>query len=156
MRLDEQHPLNRQVIVYLTADRKRPRFSAEPILAPDRHPDPYLEAGSHPDIVERIWDKIGAALPADCRALVYGSPALVHSETGIVLALAFGTQYAIRVPADTLEIALGKGCTNRQTWTGGGETRIQEVLGNDWLFGGWSDAESQWIARLYRELAKSG
>lgn len=155
MRLDEQHPLNQQLLAYLTADRKRPRFSPEPIMTPEQHPDPYMEAGSHPDAVERVWDVLGTALPADSRALVYGSPALVHPDAGIVLVLAFGTQYVIRIPTDTLARAQELGCKDRQTWTGGGETRIREVLGSNWLFGGWADEEKQWILRLYRELLPS-
>ena len=155
MRLDEQHPLNTKVLGYLSARRKLSQHSHDPILAPDQHPDPYMGAGSHPEAVERVWDDLGGALPADSRALVHGTPALVHPVAGIVLALAFGTEYAIRVPADTLAQALRLGCTDKQTWTGGGETRIREVLGEDWLFGGWSDEEKQWVARLYRELAPS-
>jgi hypothetical protein len=154
MRLDELHPLNGKVLAYLSGDRTRERFSAEPILAPQQHPDPYMGAGSHPDCVERVWDVLGGALPAKSRALVYGSPALVHPAAGIVIALTFGTQYAIRIPADVHARAMKLGCKDTQKWSGGGETRIRELLGDDWLFGGWADEEKQWLARQYAELSR--
>lgn len=152
MHLDQQHPLNKKVIDYLSADRKRPRSSAEPIMAPDQHADPYMQAGCHPDCVERVWDVLGTALPADSRALVYGCPALVHPVVGVVLALAFGTEYVIRIPADSMLKALELGCVDRRTRTGGGQTLIRIVLGDDWLFGCWADDEKRWIARVYSDL----
>jgi hypothetical protein len=56
--------------------------------------DPYLHLGSHPDIVEHVWDKMVPLLQQDCRCIVYGTPALVAPRSGIMLAQAFGTQYA--------------------------------------------------------------
>lgn len=153
MRLDYKHPLNKGVLGHLIADRTRLRSTAVPIIVPDQHPDPYMRAGSHPDIVERVWDRLGSSLPVDCRALVYGSPALVHPMEGVVFALAYGTEYAIRIPNDALARAMDLGCATKRTWTGGGEMRIQEEMGMNWLFGCWADEEKQWIARTYEECS---
>ncbi|MFC1817139.1 hypothetical protein ACFL0M_14660 [Thermodesulfobacteriota bacterium] len=68
---------------------KRLRFSFEPMVSPDKHSDPYMEAGSHPEIVERVWDALGSSLPVDCRAIVYSAPALV------LLAILLYDQYQI-------------------------------------------------------------
>jgi hypothetical protein len=152
MRLDEEHPMNGGVLRHFR-DRKLLQSGPEPLVAPDRHPDPYMQAGSHPDIVERVWDTLGSTLPADCRALVYGTPALVHPVHGVVLALAYGTQYAIRVPNEAFGAALDAGCTTEQTWTGGGKTRIEKELGVGWVFGCWADEEEQWLARMYQQCA---
>ena len=69
---------NEQVLRYL----KRANRDAPDIAAHDSIPNPYYQCGCHPDIVERVWDQIGAAMPAECRCLVTGMPALVHPAAG--------------------------------------------------------------------------
>lgn len=64
-----------------------------------------MQLGSHPDIVSRIWDELGNSLPLDCKAIVYGNPALVNPQNGIILALGYGTRYAIRIPEKYIEAA---------------------------------------------------
>ena len=140
MKLDHSHPMNQGVIRHCGG-----REGVSPIAAPAEHPDPYLQAGSHPDVVERLWDGLGSGLPVDCRALVYGTPALVDPEIGVVLALAFGTQYALRVPDARLDEALNAGCRTGQDWTGGGRTDVEEELGRGWVFGCWADDELRWV-----------
>src|SRR5215475_15877074 len=119
MRLDESHPMNQLVLKYLRG-REHLLLKPEPILSWDEHPDPYTQAGSHPDVVERVCDVLGASLPVDCRALVYGTPALVYSREGVVLAVAYGTRYAIRVPDESINEALKVGRRTVQEWSGGG------------------------------------
>ena len=63
---------NQQVLRYL----KRANRNAPDIAAHDSVPNPYYHCGCHPDIVARVWDQIGAAMPAECRCLVTGIPAL--------------------------------------------------------------------------------
>lgn len=155
MTLDESHAMNRLVLTHLR-DSKRPCFGPAPITSPSKHSDPYMEAGSHPDIVERVWDELGKAFPADCRALVYGTPALVHPRAGVVLALAHGTQYAIRIPETLIATATQRGCKTEQTGSTGETTRITDVLGQGWVFGGWFDEESQWLASAYKGLESPG
>ena len=82
LKLNDSHHLNHGVLSHLWENHG----GSDPISSPDSHPDPYLRAGSHPDIVSRVWETLGGALPADCRAIVYGTPALVHPNSGVVLA----------------------------------------------------------------------
>jgi len=154
MRLDEKHPLNQLVLRYLE-DRKRIRFNPEPIIYPDNHSDPYIKAGSHPEIVERLWDNLGSSLPVDCRALVYGTPALVHPVLGVVFALGYGTAYAIRIPNESIQEALVVGCMRELKWSDGEKTLIEEELGKDWVFGSWAAEEKQWLAQVYFSLSDS-
>ena len=117
----------------------------KPIVSPDMTSDPYIQAGSHPDIVTRIWDDLGAALQENRRAVVYGAPALVHPETGIVLALAYGTSYLIRVPADSIQDALKAGCRIEREWSDGSQTDVVNEMGPGWVFGCWAKEEKQWL-----------
>lgn len=151
MKLDESHPLNRAVIQHVRRNLP-PEDRGKPLAAPESHPDPYREAGSHPDIVEWLWDQLDAALPNDCRALFYGAPALIHPETGVVMALAYGTQYIIRVPDDAIPEALEAGCRIENVWSNGEKTDLEQELSAGWLFGCWSAREKRWLNRFYSEL----
>jgi hypothetical protein len=153
--LDEAHAMNRLAITHLR-DPKRLRFCPAPIAAPSKHADPYEGAGSHPDIVERLWDRLGRALPIDGRALVYGAPALVHPAAGVILALAYGTQYALRVPEALVATAIERGCKTQHTWSSGMRTVIADVLGPGWVFGAWLDEELAWLASAYKGLEAAG
>lgn len=152
MHLDEFHPLNQKLV----SRKKRPGIP--PIGPPHGHPDPYLQLGSHPDIVQRVWDDLGGALPADGRAIVYGTPALVDPRSGVVLAMAYGTAYVIRVPESLLEAAYKAGCQAERSWTTGGTTRIADEYGHGWVFGAWVQAEAEWLravcANLQRKLER--
>src|SRR4051794_25996181 len=107
----------------------------------DRAPAPerdYLAAG-HPDIVERVWDQLGKPLPMEARRVIFGRAALVHPETRIIVALAIGTQYALRLPArvpatvrDTLRTAT--------TWSNGRRLSVRDAFGPDWIFGDFARA----------------
>jgi len=155
MKLDEEHPLN-QLVLRNVKDKKGIRFDPRPIVSPDEHHNPYLEAGCHPDIVERLWETIGSSLPADCRALVYGNPALVHPTLGIVFAWGLGTGYAIRIPDEAMSESLEAGCETECEEAGGGKVVIGEVLGKGWIIGCWKNEEMQWLTRMYFELSKKG
>jgi hypothetical protein len=151
MNLDEHHPLNQPLL-----DRLRERMSGradiEPITPPTAHADPYAGAGSHPDVVERVWDELGGSLPKDCRTLVYDTPALVEPQSGVVIALAFGTAYALRVPARSLAVALAAGCKAEQRWTGGGSSVARDEFGEGRLFGAWVAMETELLRQSYEEL----
>lgn len=109
----------------------------------------YYESGSHPEIVERIWDKIGAALPSDCRGLVYGTPALVHPVSGAVLAIGVGTQYGLRLCEPGVSAARAAGAKMTVTWASGETTDIGVECGSDWVFGYWSSEELVWCRQAY-------
>jgi hypothetical protein len=109
--------------------------------------DPYLSLGSHPDIVERIWGQLGAGLPPTARCVVLGCPALADPETGVVLALALGTTYALRVAPDDHAAALAAGLENSHEY--GPPPRLFDAastLGPDWLFGAFVNEEPGWVA----------
>jgi hypothetical protein len=146
MHLDESHPLNQKLV----SRKKRPGFS--PIMPPDGHPDPYMQLGSHPDVVQRVWDDLGRALPVDCRAIVYGTPSLVDPRSGVVLAMAYGTAYVIRVPERMLDGAYQAGCRTERSWTSGGTTCIAEEFGRGWVFGAWAKEEIEWLREVFADL----
>jgi hypothetical protein len=140
-------PDNRGLLDYLTAAGRDPRL----VTAPGEGlRDPYLEAGSHPDVVARVWEELGAELPPEARCLVLGTPALVRAATGTVLAVALGTTYALRVPASRWDEALALGVRQVHLYTAGAVTLdVGERFGPDWVFGLWVEAEAEWCKESY-------
>ena len=145
--VDSSHPSNSQVLRSMGRNSK-----AIPIAAADSVKNPYLHCGSHPEIVERVWDQLGSALPDVGRCLLFGTPALVCPRIGVILAVSYGTQYALRIPADTLDEALIAGARTTTQWTGGGVTDIQREFGPDWIFGGFLSQELRWCRTVYEAL----
>lgn len=146
MTLDLTHPLNQQVLNYLGRDEK----ATKPVIAsPETVPHPYLCQGSHPDIVQRVWDELGAGLSKKCRCLVYGTPALVHDRTGVVLAICNGTQYNLRLTTSDFQEAIAKGAKTKNRWSNGEEMDSVEILGPGWIFGGWFKEEMVWCLHTY-------
>src|SRR4051812_26044401 len=81
-----------------------------PLISDRRRADPYMSQGSHPDVVARVWDELGEALPRDCRALAKGGkPVLAHPDTDRIFALPRGTAYALWVIPEDLGTALAAG-----------------------------------------------
>lgn len=114
------------------------------LAAPDNVDDPYYGAGCHPDIVERVWDQIGAAYPSGGRCLVYGRPALADPGSRIIVAVGYGTAYCVRIPVAAIPLALHLGATFVRKWTGGEVTDIQSEFGEGWVFGAWLNQEIEW------------
>jgi len=140
---------NQGVLKYLCRGDK----SQWPAIAtPNSVPDPYMRQGSHPDIVQRVWDELGANLPAKCRCLVHGTPALVQDRTGIIIAICNGTQYNLRLKDDDYIAAIAKGAKTRTRWSTGEEMDCIVELGPDWVFGGWFKEENQWCRNSYETL----
>lgn len=128
-----------------------------PALAPDsfgRLQDPYLEAGSHPDVVERVWDELSQGLPRDCRRLLGGRVVLAHPVGGVVFAFAYGTAYAVLVPPDQRALADRLELTTTRRWTGDRVTDLEAELGEGWRFGRWRDEERGWCRRAYDEAER--
>src|SRR5512145_2078070 len=96
IRLDIDHPANHGVLRSLESHARK-RNRGLPLTLPDEQTDPYSKCGSHPDVVERVWDRLGKCLPENGRCLVYGTPALVHPRAGVVLATCNGTAYCLRI-----------------------------------------------------------
>jgi hypothetical protein len=144
------HGTNAGVFRYLRQGKDS--WEGEPVQAPvTPNPRHYWNAGSHPDVVERLWDQIGRALPRECKATVFGTPALIHPQSGLVLAFAMGTEYAVRLPREILETRRPADLRTVAKWTGGGSTDIVEECGPDWALGAFADAEVAWCQQLFRE-----
>jgi len=111
--------------------------------------DPYLEEGSHPDIVERVWDVLGAAVPSECRAQAKGTPVLAHPSTGRVFAAAHGTAYALWLVPSDFAAAVGAGLSTEMRWSIGTVTDLSIAAGEGWVWGNWHDQEPDWVRRAY-------
>ena len=130
--------------------------SHEPVLAaPDSGNDPYYHRDCHPEIVERVWDQIGAAYPSEGRCLVYGRPSLVDPASGVIVALAFGTAYCVRIPVAAVPEAIKLGAKLSMNWSGGTTTDIQAELGEGWVFGAWLTQEIEWTQEACAALPRN-
>ncbi len=117
-----------------------------PCIRPVESPrDPYMNLGSHPDIVEHLWDQLGPVLTHDCRCIVFGTPGLVAPRSGILLAKAFGTQFILRIPREVMGEALRAGAKTKMTWGPNHVTDLVQEYGDDWIFGHWSKQEPEWL-----------
>jgi hypothetical protein len=137
-----RQPANEKVL--RTLERIR---GAQDDRAPRAEQRDYWEAGSHPDIVGRIWDQLGRGLPPDSKRVVCGSPVLVHPQSKVLIAVAIGTQYAIRLCAP---FAMPPGARIETVWAGGERMNVQQELGEDWIFGSHSSAEEAWCREWFQ------
>lgn len=148
MIIDRVNPINKGVLEYLTGGEKT---ETAVIAAPDSVADPYTLQGSHPDIVHHVWGELSAALPEACRCLLYGTPAIVHDLSGVVIAIANGTQYNLRLTADDFQSAIAKGACTQNRWSNGKTMDSLTELGPNWIFGGWFKEEAEWARNTYEE-----
>jgi len=116
--------------------------------------DPYMDAGSHPDCVERVWDAIGATLPQDCRFVIRGHAVLAHPVSGFVFAMPYGTQYAMWIPEPQHADAVASGLVPTNTWSTGDTTDLTAELSDGWLFGDYKVEEVAWVAAAYVEAER--
>ena len=137
---------NYEVFRYLY--RRRPKRDVPDVAMPASVENPYSGCGAHPDIVERLWDEIGTALPTDCRCLIFGTPALAHVQAGHVLAISSGTAYALCLPGLLAATALKSGAKTRETFLDG-DLDLCRSLGEDWVFGSWKSEEVEWCKKAY-------
>lgn len=133
------HPANAGVIRLLS--RKGAGVS---VVGPEAVGDPYYGCGSHPDVVERVWDQLGRGLSGARRRILCGTPVLVEPGSGLVLAVCWGTNYLLRVPEGDMEMALKAGCAVAHRWGDGGVTDLTVELGAGWVFGCWAAGEAEW------------
>ena len=81
------HPANRGVMSYLGAPERLRRSVSDAAFREECSPaeicDPYSKLGTHPELVTSLWDELGKGLPADCRRVVFGTPALVRPDSGL-------------------------------------------------------------------------
>jgi hypothetical protein len=143
--MDLSHSSNRKVLAYLAA-----RNPNAPQWSPYRSgPGVYLYSGSHPDVVERVWDQLGQAVDPDSRVIVCGTPALVHPGSGVILAFALGTQYCLRLPPELIQAAIQAGVRTRMVWSKNHATDAQQEFGEDWIFGRFLKDELDWCREAY-------
>jgi hypothetical protein len=135
------HPANAGLRKHL---EPRLRVGFPPIALPDQVERPYESLGTHPDLVTRLWDELGKGLPEDCRAVFFGTPALIHPVSGIVFAFAGGTQtYAFRLPQPDRDNALEAGASRVMRYPAGGSLDLKNI-GEEWVFGWWYSMEDAW------------
>jgi hypothetical protein len=121
-------------------------LSHVPVVRPPADVDTY-RLGAHPDVVEHLWQRLNAALPADGRFLVADTAALVDPGSGLVLAVAIGTRYAIRLVDAGLAAAADDGFETSHEFTTVGRTLdLAATLGPGWVFGRYDDREGGWLA----------
>lgn len=143
-RLDR--PQNAGVLTYLAQGRVPSAAGFGPPAAGiDR-----WHLGAHPDVVDRLWEALNGALPADARWLVYDTPSLVDPRSGEILAVALGTSYAVRLLPDHLAAALEGGAEQVHTYRSVGTTLdLPATFGPGWVFGAWDDREGAWLAATF-------
>jgi len=125
-------------------------FSGRPPAGLDRR-----HLGTLPAVVDRLWDALNAALPADARWLVFDGPALVHPASGIILAAAIGTQYALRLQPADLTAAVAAGGELVHTFRTVGTTLdLPAAFGPDWVFGRFDEREPGWLRATYEASAE--
>jgi len=94
-RVDFAHPANQGVLAFLASRERGAHYVAS---AAPGSVDSY-ELGTHPDLVQLLWDGIDAQLPKRSAWIVHGRPALVRKHSGLIFGFATGTlSIALRVP----------------------------------------------------------
>ena len=109
------------------------------------------QLGSHPDIVEHLWGTLAVRLPAECRALVHGTPALVSPESGTIFAVALGTEYSLRLPPAEFALARAEGAELVHEYhTVGVTLDLPARFGAGWIFGNFDSREPEWCVSALR------
>ncbi len=139
-------PENAGALLYLAHGRP----AAEAGFGPPPSDVDRRHLGSNPAVVDRLWDDLNAALPANARWLVFDSAALVHPVSGLILAAAVGTQYALRLLPEHRAVAVASGAEVVHTFKTVGTTLdLPATFGTDWVFGAWDDREPAWLRASY-------
>src|SRR4051794_24613595 len=95
------NPANAGVLRHLRGGRSLSLARGAGACSPESVREPYMNLGTHPDLVSRLWNEITTALPVRCNWVVYSAPVLVRPDTGIIFAFAGGTHtYALRLPPE--------------------------------------------------------
>lgn len=148
------HHANRKLIACLEARGTGGRARE---LDPADVENPHYTLGTHPEIVERLWDELGGAVPKPCRWILFGSPVLVHPRSGVVFGFAGGSlTYALRLPPAERAAAIGAGAKAVHQYPAYPELNIAAStcdlaadFGPEWVFGGWFKGEDQWCRAAF-------
>lgn len=158
------HPANAGILAHL-GDPARLERSVS--VAKDRRScspgeiaDPSTTLGTHPELVEHLWDVLGASLPLDCRRVVHGTPVLVHRRSGVIFAFAGGSlTYALRLPETERAEAIRAGAKTVRDYPAYPELGIEASrldladFGPEWVFGGWHADEVRWCRAAFEAAA---
>jgi hypothetical protein len=148
-----EQPANAALCAHL---RARCRADVPPLARAAEVARPYETLGAHPDLVARLWDEITTALPVDCRFVVFGAPALMRPDSGIVFGFAGGTHaYALRLPDDARAEALGAGAARVHHYPRHASFDL-EAIGPEWVFCRWHEDEARWCLAAYRFASAGG
>lgn len=143
MRLPQEVPENHGVLHYV-GEGLDP--ADVPTAVPSDDVD-RLHLGAHPDVVERLWDQLATGPPPSLPYLVAGGPALLDPQTGVIVGIALGTQYALRLAGRSLDDALAAGLETVHTFRSIDRTLdLGATFGPGWVFGGWDRREAAWLA----------
>lgn len=144
---------NNGVIQYLKRVKAKNALEEVPLEAIADVYDIYLKTETHPEVGNRLWHELASALPSNCRWVLLATPTLVHPQTGIIFALALGTQYCLRLPpAVTLE-AEKAGARTTTRWSDGSVLDLDKEFGPNWVFGRWLETEAFWCRIEYDTLS---
>jgi len=128
------------------------RPAAGSAFGPPPHDVDRLHLGTHPDVVDWLWETLNTALPSDCRWLVFDGPALVQPGSGVILAAGIGTQYALRLGPEHAVTAVESGAELVHEFRTVGTTLdLRATFGAGWVFGRFDDREAGWLLASYLE-----
>ena len=147
-----KNPVNAGVIGYAPGGQRGSRWETRPSCHPSAVENPYFTLGTHPDCVERLWNKLGDRLEEDSRWVVWGRPVLVHPQSGTIFGCGIGTVYALRLDAGDFQGALANGYRTQHVF---GNKSVLDVslFGETWVIGKWKEPEETWIQRAFRFAA---
>jgi hypothetical protein len=116
-----------------------------PVVRPGPETDTW-RLGAHPDIVAHLWERLNAVLEGDGRFLLADTAALVDPDSGLVLAVALGTQYALQLSGEGLLVALeAEHETSHEFATVGRTLDLTATFGPGWVFGHYDSREPEWL-----------
>ena len=151
MLLDPDNPANHPVLDTL----REAAANARPLTPFSEAGDPYFEAGSHPEIVGFMWERLSKKFPDESRCLVYGTPSVIQPVSGVILAIGMGTQYCQRILPESIESAAAIGCTPTHSWGNGDTTDLRDVFGPYWVFGSFGEESIEWFRAAYHHFAQA-
>ena len=130
-----------QVVKLLSDLATKPHRPPPPLSqALDQVADPNMGLSTHPDLITQLW-RLDSGLPASCRWVVWGYPALVHPRTGVIFAVAFGTiGIVLRLPLEMRSAAAVIRTTNP------GRHYDISPAGPEWRFLPPNPVEEYWAA----------
>ena len=144
-------PRNTDILAYLK--KRKNENDIQKSISSDQVPDPYFKLGSHPDIVQRVWDEVTDKISEDCKWIVYGNPVLVTPKSGIIFGFTCGTSYVLRFSPNVIQEVVNKGLKTEHKFMNN-YTLDLSVIGKDWFFGEFYDEEKEWCVKTFEYFNK--